>query len=153
MDEVNIPEIVAEVTEAFHRYERALVANDVEVLDALFWNSPLTLRFGIGENLYGHAAIAAFRNRRPPINLTRRLKNTTIITYGRDFATANTEFQREGSTLTGRQSHVWVRTAEGWRIAAAHVSLMPASSRDGRAVGAPPEPAAATGGEPRRSAS
>jgi len=125
MHEINIPEVVAEVTEAFHRYERALVANDVEVLDALFWKSPHTLRFGIGENLYGHEAIAAFRTARPPINLTRRLKNTVIVTYGRDFATANTEFQREGSNLTGRQSHVWLRTDEGWRIAAAHVSLMP----------------------------
>src|ERR1700731_4370403 len=133
MDEINIPDVVAGVTAAFERYERALVANDIEVLDALFWNSPLTLRFGIGENLYGHAAIAAFRNGRPPINLTRRLQNTVIVTYGRHFATANTEFQREGSTLTGRQSHVWVRTAEGWRIAAAHVSLMPASSGAGRA--------------------
>jgi len=125
MQEINNPEVVAEVTQAFERYERALVANDVATLDALFWNSPHTLRYGIGENLYGHEAIAAFRSARPSINLTRRLDNTMIVTYGRDFATANTEFQREGSTLTGRQSHVWVRTDEGWRIAAAHVSLMP----------------------------
>jgi hypothetical protein len=125
MQEINIPEVVAEVTQAFERYERALVANDVATLDALFWDSPHTLRYGIGENLYGHAAIAAFRSARPSINLTRRLDNTVITTYGRDFATANTEFQREGSTLTGRQSHVWIRTPEGWRIAAAHVSLMP----------------------------
>jgi hypothetical protein len=125
MQEINIPEVVAEVTQAFQRYERALVANDVVTLDALFWNSPHTLRYGIGENLYGHAAIAAFRSGRPSIDLTRRLDNTVITTYGRDFATANTEFQREGSTLTGRQSHVWIRTDEGWRIAAAHVSLMP----------------------------
>ncbi len=127
MLEINIPEVVAEVTEAFQRYERALVANDVSVLDALFWNSPNTLRFGIGENLYGYEAIAAFRNGRPPMNLTRRLMNTVISSYGRDLATANTEFQREGSTMTGRQSHVWLRTEQGWRIAAAHVSLMPAA--------------------------
>jgi hypothetical protein len=126
MLEINIPEVVAEVTEAFHRYERALIANDVAVLDTLFWNSPNTLRFGIGENLYGYDAIAAFRSARPAIDLTRRLKNTVIVSYGRDVATANTEFQREGSHLTGRQSHVWVRTESGWRIAAAHVSLMPA---------------------------
>jgi hypothetical protein len=125
MHEINIPEIVSEVREAFERYERALVANDVEALDGLFWNSPHALRFGIGENLYGHAAIAAFRSGRPQINLTRHLANTVIVTYGRDFATANTEFQREGSAVTGRQSHVWVRTEQGWRIAAAHVSLMP----------------------------
>jgi hypothetical protein len=125
MHEINIPEVVAEVTHAFERYEHALVANDVATLDALFWKSPRTLRYGIGENLYGYDAIAAFRSARPSIDLTRRLANTVIVTYGRDFATANTEFQREGSTLTGRQSHVWIRTDQGWRIAAAHVSLMP----------------------------
>jgi hypothetical protein len=124
MIEINIPEIVAEVTQAFGRYERALVANDVAELDALFWVSPHTLRFGIGENLYGHDAIATFRRERPPSDLTRRLMNTAITTYGRDIATANTEFQRLGSTVTGRQSHVWVRTDQGWRIAAAHVSLL-----------------------------
>jgi hypothetical protein len=104
MQEINIPEVVAEVTQAFERYERALVANDVATLDALFWNSPRTLRYGIGENLYGYDAIAAFRGARPSIDLTRRLDNTVIVTYGRDFATANTEFQREGSALSGRQS-------------------------------------------------
>ena len=106
-----------------------MVANDVAALDAMFWNNPNTLRFGIAENLYGYEAIASFRSSRPAIDLTRHLKNTVIVTYGRDFATANTEFQRIGSSVTGRQSHVWVRTADGWRIAAAHVSLMPASSR------------------------
>jgi hypothetical protein len=125
MLEINLPEIVAEVTSAFTSYERALVANDVAVLDQLFWQNVCTLRYGVAENLYGYDAIANFRATRPPINMTRRLINTTITTYGRDFATANTEFQREGSTLTGRQSHVWLRTPEGWRIAAAHVSLMP----------------------------
>jgi hypothetical protein len=141
MQEINIPEVVAEVTEAFARYERALVANDVAQLDALFWNSPRTLRFGIGENLYGHDAIAAFRSARPAMNLTRRLMNTVIVTYGRDFATANTEFQREGSSMTGRQSHVWLRTDEGWRIAAAHVSLMPAQPQGGRGAGVAAAPA------------
>jgi Protein of unknown function (DUF3225) len=128
MLEINIPEVVAEVTEAFRRYERALVDNDVAALDGLFWNSPNTLRFGIGENLYGHAAISAFRNGRPPIDLTRQLKNTVIVSYGCDMATANTEFQRPGSKMTGRQSHVWLRTENGWRIAAAHVSLLPATA-------------------------
>ena len=126
MLDINIPEVVAEVTEAFRRYENALVTNDVATLDMLFWHSPHTLRFGVGENLYGYDAIAAFRSGRPPINLTRQLMNTVIVSYGRDMATANTEFQREGSRLTGRQSHVWLRTDEGWRIVAAHVSLMPA---------------------------
>ena len=130
MLEINIPEVVAEVTATFQSYERALVANDVEALDALFWNNPNTLRYGIAENLYGYEAIASFRSNRAPIDLTRQLKNTVIITYGRTFATANTEFQRMGSSVIGRQSHVWVRTDDGWRIAAAHVSLMPASARD-----------------------
>jgi ketosteroid isomerase-like protein len=130
MLEINNPQVLAEVTEAFQRYERALVANDVEALDAMFWDNPNTLRFGIAENLYGYEAIASFRSSRPPIDLTRQLKNTSIVSYGRDFATANTEFQRASSTVTGRQSHVWIRTEDGWRIAAAHVSLMPAPARD-----------------------
>ncbi len=125
MLEINIPEVVDEVTAAFMRYERALIANDVAELDALFWQSPLTLRFGVGENLYGHAAIAAFRGGRPALDMTRRLMNTVITTYGRDVATANTEFQRVGGTIPGRQSHCWLRTDEGWRIVAAHVSLLP----------------------------
>jgi hypothetical protein len=125
MLEIDLPEVVAEVTSAFESYERALVANDVAALDQLFWASPCTLRYGVAENLYGYDAIANFRATRPPINMTRRLMNTTVTTYGRDFATANTEFQREGSTVTGRQSHVWLRTPNGWRITAAHVSLMP----------------------------
>ena len=125
MIEINIPEVVAEVTQAFERYERALIANDVAELDALFWKSPLTARYGVAENLYGYDAIAAFRSSRPPIDLTRKLMNTVFTTYGRDVATANTEFQRIGATMTGRQSHVWLRTEEGWRIAFAHVSLMP----------------------------
>jgi hypothetical protein len=125
MLEINLREVVAEVTSAFARYERALVANDMAALDQLFWISPFTLRYGVAQNLYGYDAIANFRATRPPINMTRRLMNTVITAYGRDFATANTEFQREGSTVTGRQSHVWLGTTEGWRIAAAHVSLMP----------------------------
>ena len=124
MLEINLPEVVAEVTEAFMGYERALVDNDVATLDACFWDSPHTLRFGVAENLYGHAAIAAFRAGRPPMNLARRLFNTVITTYGRDVATANTETQRDGSTVTGRQSQTWVRTPDGWRIVAAHVSLL-----------------------------
>jgi hypothetical protein len=131
MLEINLPAVVAEVTDAFQRYERALVANDVATLDLLFWNSPHTLRFGVGENLYGYRAIAAFRSARPATNLVRRLINTVITSYGRDFAVANTEFQREDSERTGRQSQVWLRTEQGWRIAAAHVSLLgaPPSNR------------------------
>lgn len=124
MPEVDIPEVRAEVEAAFARYEKALVENDVAVLDELFWNDARTLRYGVGENLYGYAAIAAFRAGRSPAGLARRIWNTVITTYGRDFATANTEFQRDGSPKTGRQSQTWMRTAEGWRVVAAHVSLM-----------------------------
>jgi len=124
MHEINLPDVVAEVTAAFQRYETALVSNDVAVLDELFWRSPHVLRFGVTENVYGYEAIASFQAARSPLNLARRLMNTVITTHGRDFATANIEFQREGSTLTGRQSHVWLRCPDGWRIAAAHVSLL-----------------------------
>ena len=121
--DINLPDVLAEVGAAFARYERALVGNDVAVLDELFWHSPLTLRYGATENLYGFDAIRAFRAARPAVGLTRELMNTVITTYGRDFATANTEFRRAGSN-TGRQSQTWVRTAEGWRVVAAHVSLL-----------------------------
>jgi len=124
MYEINLPEVLAEVTAAFERYELALVSNDVTVLNELFWNSPHTLRFGVTENLYGHAAIAGFRTARSPVGLARRLANTVITTYGRDVATANTEFLRDTVPRLGRQSHTWLRLAEGWRIVSAHVSYM-----------------------------
>ncbi|MCQ4162682.1 oxalurate catabolism protein HpxZ [Roseomonas sp. GC11] len=122
--EINIPEIVAEVTEAFQRYEAALVGNDVAVLDSSFWDSPHTLRYGATENLHGFAEIAAFRAARPAQGLERTLARTVITTYGRDFATANTEFHRPGNPRTGRQSQTWARMPEGWRVVAAHVSFM-----------------------------
>lgn len=123
MPEINLPDILAEVTAAFQRYETALIDNDVAVLDELFWNSPHTLRYGVAENLYGYEAIAAFRAARPSQGLQRELLNTTLTTFGRDFATANTEFRR--AEVQGRQSQTWVRMPEGWRVVAAHVSLMP----------------------------
>lgn len=122
--EINIPEVLAEMTAVFDRYERALVGNDVAVLDELFWQSEHVLRYGVAENLHGIAEIQAFRNARSPLNLARDLSRTVITTFGRDFATANTEFHRHGSTDHGRQSQTWVRMAEGWRIVAAHVSFM-----------------------------
>lgn len=122
--EINDPGTLAEVTAAFERYETALVTNDVAVLDELFWDSPHTLRYGVAENLYGYGAISAFRAARPSAGLARALFNTVITTYGRDFATANTEFRREGNPRTGRQSQTWMRTPEGWRVVAAHVSLI-----------------------------
>ncbi|MBB3182377.1 oxalurate catabolism protein HpxZ [Variovorax sp. Sphag1AA] len=121
---INLPEVVAEVTAAFDRYEDALVNNKVEVLDELFWHSPHTLRYGATENLYGYAEIQAFRAARPAQGLAREVLRTVITTYGLDFATANIEFRREGSTRTGRQSQTWMRTAQGWRVVAAHVSLL-----------------------------
>jgi len=122
--DINLPDVVAEVTAAFARYETALVNNQVEVLDELFWNSPHTLRYGAGENLYGYDAIRAFRAGRSPQGLARRVLRTAITTYGRDFATANIEFQRDSSDRIGRQSQTWMRTPDGWRVVSAHVSLM-----------------------------
>ncbi|NJN90714.1 MAG: oxalurate catabolism protein HpxZ [Leptolyngbyaceae cyanobacterium RM2_2_4] len=122
--QINLPEVVAEVTAAFQRYEAALVSNDVAVLDELFWNSAHTIRYGVTENLYGYEAIASFRANRPATNLARTLRNTVITTYGQDFATVNTEFQRQGSDKVGRQSQTWLKTPEGWRIVSAHVSLI-----------------------------
>ncbi len=124
MIDVNLPDVLAEVTTAFQRYEVALVTNDVAVLDELFWNSPHTLRYGATENLYGFDEIRAFRAGRPSAGLARTLGRTVITTFGRDFATANTEFHRAQSDRIGRQSQTWVRTPEGWRVVAAHVSLM-----------------------------
>ena len=120
---VNDPMVVAEVTAEFERYETALLGNDIATLNALFWNSPLTLRYGVGERLYGYDAIAAFRTARTGGSPQRVLANTIITTFGRDFATANTEFHRAGETRVGRQCQTWVRTANGWRIVSAHVSL------------------------------
>jgi hypothetical protein len=122
--DINIPEVLAEVTLQCDRYERALVTNDVAVLDELFWNSPHTLRYGATENLYGYAAICEFRAGRPAQGLERAVLKNVITTYGRDFATANVEFQRVGASKTGRQSQTWMRTPEGWRVVAAHVSLL-----------------------------
>jgi len=124
LQEINIPEIEAEVRAAFGRYERALVTNDVETLQAAFWNSPLAIRYGAGENLYGRAEIDAFRAARSPQGLGRELIRTEITTFGRDMATANTVFRRKGSRGIGRQSQVWVRLQEGWRITSAHVSIV-----------------------------
>lgn len=122
--EINQPEVVAEVTEAFNRYETALVNNQIAVLNELFWQSPHTIRYGVTENLYGYAAISAFRQSRSPKNLQRVLQNTVITTYGQDFATVNTEFYRSELGQKGRQSQTWMRIDEGWRVVSAHVSLL-----------------------------
>lgn len=121
---VNDPDTLAEVTAAFEAYEAALMTNDVVALDALFWPSPHVLRYGVGENLYGQDEILAFREARPGGSPQRILTRTVITAFGTDFATANTEFQRVGASRSGRQSQAWARLPEGWRIVAAHVSLL-----------------------------
>ena len=122
--EINLPEVVAEVEAVFARYEDALVNNRIEVLDELFYDSSTTVRYGIAENLVGIEAIRAYRSSRPPTSLARRLERTVITTYGRDVATAMTEFHREGQPRVGRQSQTWLRFPQGWRVVAAHVSFI-----------------------------
>jgi hypothetical protein len=123
--EIDLPEVVAEVTAAFERYEKALVANDVAALDAFFHYDPRTIRYGGAESLYGHAAIAAFRAARAPAGLARTLSNTVITTYGRDHAVASTLFHRPANAAKiGRQMQTWVRFPDGWRVVAAHVSVI-----------------------------
>ncbi|WP_188610571.1 oxalurate catabolism protein HpxZ [Chelatococcus reniformis] len=124
--DIDIPEIVAEVEAAFATYEQALVTNDVPTLERLFHDAATTIRYGIGENLYGMDEIRAFRRGRSPLNLTRTLEKTVITTYGRDFATASTLFRR-GPGAAGRQMQTWVRFCDGWKVVAAHVSVIPDS--------------------------
>jgi hypothetical protein len=123
--EVDLPDVLAEVTAQFKRYETALVSNDVDVLDELFRADPRTLRYGIGENLYGYDAIMAFRAGRSPAGLMRKTAETVISSYGRDTAVASTLFYRDSAPgKVGRQMQTWVRFAEGWKIVAAHVSVI-----------------------------
>jgi hypothetical protein len=123
-DVIDDPQILAEVTAAFQRYEQALVSNDIEVLDELFWQDPRTVRLGVGENLYGIDAIRQFRAARPAAGLARKLRNTCITCYGDAFAVCSTEFTRDGSERIGRQQQTWVKLAGQWRIVAAQVSMM-----------------------------
>src|SRR5580700_8611448 len=123
--EVDLPDVLAEVTTQFARYEAALVGNDVAVLDTLFRADARTLRYGIGENLYGYDAIMAFRAARSPVGLMRKTARTVITSYGRDTAVASTLFYRDSTPgRVGRQMQTWVRFAEGWKIVAAHVSVI-----------------------------
>ena len=125
MIEIDLPDVLAEVTAQFARYEKALVSNDVAVLDELFRNDPRALRYGIAENLYGYDAIQGFRAGRSPVGLRRRTDRTVITTYGRDTAVASTLFYRDGAPgKVGRQMQTWVRFPEGWKIVAAHVSII-----------------------------
>jgi hypothetical protein len=123
--EIDLPEVVAEVKAAFDRYEKALTTNDLSVLNALFRDDPRTIRYGIGENLYGYDEIKAFRGARLPVGLMRMISRTVITTYGRDYATASTLFRRETVPgKIGRQMQTWVRFPDGWHVVAAHVSLI-----------------------------
>ena len=122
---VNDPDVVQQVKAAFNRYEKALNDNDVAVLNELFWDSPHTLRYGIAEQLYGYPAIAGFRAARDPLNLRRELTRVVITTFGEDFATASCEFRRLSTGRMGRQMQTWMRTPQGWKVVAAHVSLFP----------------------------
>jgi len=125
--DINLADVKAEVEAAFDLYEQALMANDVDALQALFRDSPHTIRYGIGENLYGYEEIGAFRAARSPVGLARTTSRTVITTYGRDFATASTLFHR--ATVpgkVGRQMQTWARTPKGWRVVAAHVSVIDA---------------------------
>jgi hypothetical protein len=127
--EIDLPEVVAEVTAEFARYERALVSNEVAILDGIFRNDPRSIRYGGSENLYGYREIEAFRAARSPVGLVRTISKTVITTYGRDFAVASTLFHR--ATMpgkVGRQMQTWARFDEGWRVVAAHVSVIDETS-------------------------
>jgi hypothetical protein len=123
--QVNDPEALAELTSAFAAYERALIDNDIAALNRMFWESPLTLRYGTRahELLHSHAEIAEFRLKRGAVDQRRTLRNTRIVTFGCDFGVANTEYTPAGSDKVGRQSQTWMRTADGWKIVSAHVSF------------------------------
>ena len=124
---INDPEVVAELQAIYPQYEAALVQNDVEKLVAMFWARAQVMRFGVTENLYGPEELNAFRKGRPAANLARAIKRLDIVSFGLDFASITLEFERSSAagTVRGRQSQVWVRFPEGWRIVQAHVSLLP----------------------------
>jgi hypothetical protein len=123
--QLDLPDVLTEVTAQFERYEQALVTNDVAVLDELFRDDPRTLRYGGGENLYGYHEIMAFRAARPSVGLMRRTDRTVITSYGRDMAVASTLFYRDSAPgKVGRQMQTWVRFPDGWKIVAAHVSVI-----------------------------
>ena len=124
---INEPEAHRELSELYPQYEKALMENDAETLTQMFWASSLAMRFGVTENLYGIDEIETFRKARPAAGLARRITRLDIVTFGRDYGSVTLEFERDtpAKTVRGRQSQVWVRLPEGWRIVAAHVSLLP----------------------------
>ena len=124
--EINDPEVIAELRALYPVYEEALVGNDVETLTKMFWASPYAIRLGAGENLYGVEEIEAFRKSRPAVNLARRMVRLEVVSFGKDFGSVTLEFERDtaAGVVRGRQSQVWVRLEEGWRIVSAHVSVL-----------------------------
>jgi hypothetical protein len=125
LEGIDLPEVMAEVEAAFARYEAALIGNDIETLEVLFWNDPRTIRYGGGENLYGMDEIRVFRRARSPVGLARTLSRTVITVFGRDMATTATLFRRDSERgKIGRQTQTWVRFADGWKVVAGHVSLI-----------------------------
>jgi hypothetical protein len=120
---INDPDVIAELRELYPQYEHALVSNDVEKLVKMLWADPLAMRFGATENLYGYKEISEFRKTRPSANLARTVTRLGIVAFGKDFASITLEFER--GSQQGRQSQAWVRFPHGWRIVAAHVSLIP----------------------------
>lgn len=125
--QINDADVVAELKSLCADYETALMSNDAETLTRMFWSSPRAMRFGVTENLYGAEEISVFRKGRPPADLARTIRRLDIVTFGRDFGSVTLEFERavNGKTISGRQSQTWARLPEGWRIVAAHVSLLP----------------------------
>ena len=127
LGQINRPDVIEELRALYPLYEKALIENNVETLVEMFWASPHVMRFGVSENLYGHHELEAFRKSRPPVNLARRVTRLEIVSFGEDFASVTLEFERDTpqSQVCGRQSQVWVRLPQGWRIVSAHVSLLP----------------------------
>ena len=124
LEMINYPETVAELRQMSRLYEEALGNNDLQTLDNMFWQSDEVVRLGVGENLYGIEAIAAFRAERPGGSPPRTILRETITSFGRDMGVVNIEFRRIGGDAIGRQSQTWARMADGWRIVSAHVSIM-----------------------------
>jgi hypothetical protein len=124
---INDPEVIAELRALYLRYEEALVSNDVDTLMSMFWTGPEVMRFGVTENLYGPEELAAFRKGRSAANLVRTITRLDVVSFGLDFASITLEFERSSAsgTVRGRQSQIWVRLPEGWRIVSAHISLLP----------------------------
>ncbi|MBI4182949.1 MAG: oxalurate catabolism protein HpxZ [Proteobacteria bacterium] len=135
--EINLPEVLRGLTDAFESYEEAVTNYRPEKLAGFFWKDPRALRYGVAENLYGYEAIAAYRQARAKAGGAprRRLTRTVITTFGRDFGVADTEYLRTESGKLGRQSQTWVRMPEGWRIVSAHVSLLQESDETIRTPG------------------